>query len=194
MTAPSDAALDLLLVFADQTPDIVAYEALARAEGLRIATDEFAPEYRLLVADGFRLMLVDGRLARLHVASYDPDFEDDAESDAGADFGIQVVGSVKGLDAPFASLLERLTERVGAPSKTGSATCAVPFEPGGATTHTFRYAAWERAGAALVLLMNDEGDAHINEMGTVDLRIAPMSCLDDLPASVAEPFSWPFDY
>lgn len=57
----------------------------------------------------------------------------------------------------------------------------------------FRYAAWVFEESLLVLLLNDEGDAHVGEIATVDLRIAPAKTATDLARSVSEPFTWPIE-
>ena len=47
--------------------------------------------------------------------------------------------------------------------------------------------------SVLVLLLDNDGDAHIGEFGTVDLRIGSIDAQAGLPASVQETFGWPVE-
>ena len=141
-------------------------------------------------------MLVDGKLARLHAAAL---FESDDEEGDEEALGIEVVTSLQALDDIYRRLLARLTDALGVPSRAGSwsANVYLGFDDAGQNrreSHEFRYVAWELGRALLVLLMNDEGDAHIGEQATVDLRIAPREAGGDLPGSVQELFAWPVEY
>lgn len=66
---PVEYDIESLLAFARTPPSIAEYEAIARERGLRIVEERVAPEYRLFRGARLGLMLVDGKLARLHAAA-----------------------------------------------------------------------------------------------------------------------------
>lgn len=76
---PVEEHLDLLLAFASIAPSISAYEQQAQQLSMRICRIEYAPEARLISAFGFRVMLFDGHLARVHAVAYFPYLDDDDE-------------------------------------------------------------------------------------------------------------------
>ncbi len=192
---PAEDNIELLLSFADSPPGIDEYESIARKNRLRVVTDDIGPDYRLFKGDQFGLMLVDGQLARLHAAGLFGD-----EGDVGDEaLGVVVVTSVERLSEIYQRLLQQLSWILGPPAKTGvwAAEIFLGFdddERERMEQREFGYAAWDMGRSLLVLLMNDEGDAHIGEMATVDLRIAPRDALERLPDSVNELLGWPVEY
>jgi len=184
---PLEDNLDLLISFASMSPAIGRYEEHARSKGLRIVMDDIAPEYRLFKAHGFGLMLVDGHLARLHGVG----LFDEPEEDTDPSLGVAVASSMEQLRELYLRLRHQLAERLGAPNKDGSWRARSVLQEG--TEVECAYASWRFEESILVLLFNDEGDAHIGEFATVDIRIAPLSYETGLPERVAEPFGWPVE-
>jgi hypothetical protein len=178
--------LDLLLSFAQLSPSVPLYEAHARLKGLDVESIEVAPECRVLRAEGFGLMLVDGHLARLHgVGLFDePDLDG-----TGIPLGVAVATSLDELVAFYARLREQLCARLGAPALEGSWDGEIGFDP--IVTVELAYSAWRFESSILVLLFDDEGDGQIGEWATVDVRIAPRSYEEGLPATIREVFGLP---
>ena len=197
---PAEDNLDLFLSFCRTSPEIAAYEDLARENGLRVATDDVAPEYGLIKGERFGLMLVDQTLARLHVAGFfgEEDQIEDSEGEESEALGVIVVSSGAELTQLYERLLGQLEQRLGPPTSTESWSGELDLgcNDNGEERledHEFAFAAWSFEDSVLVLLMNDEGDGQIGEMATVDLRIAPRQCRETLPDSVKEPFAWPIE-
>ena len=135
------------------------------------------------------LMLVDGHLARLHVCGlFDPA---DRQPPPPPELGVAVVDSHLHLTIAFDLVLSRLSGRLGPPRLQASWQEPSILDGGNCE---LRYAAWENEQSVLVLLLDTDADAHIGELGAVDLRIAPRRYVDQLPASVREPFTWPVEY
>jgi hypothetical protein len=187
-----DQNIELLLEFACLSPAIAPYEELALQRGLRVVEDEIAPEYRLIKGEQFGLMLVDRSLARLHVAGLFIEEEDSSGADA---LGITVVSSGDQLAMVYEHVLELLSQRLGSPAVTKPWPGKLPLGSNDTLLdHEFSCCAWRFEEPLLILLMNDEGDTHIGEEATVDLRIAPRRCEDALPDSVKDLFGWPVEY
>ena len=182
MKLPVDAHLDRVLAFARVAPSLAAYTSLARAADMSV---QDAPGAVHLVGDGVAVTLVDGSLARVLCASLG---EDDSGADAAVKLGVLVTDDCEALAAAYAHLANELEARLGAPATAGQwrSTCLLHDEE-----HDYRYAAWRFAESILVLLLDEEGDAHIGELATLDLRIAPRAAEPGLPDSVRMPIAWP---
>lgn len=185
---PASEHLEWLLAFARQPPRTATYEVTATSLGLRIVRNDYDPEYRMFRARGFGLMLIDGFLARLHGAGL---FDPSEKSEQDSDLGVAVVTSHADLLAAFRELHTALCGHLGAPTKEGTWRQVSLLDE---AEHEFGYACWAFDESVLVLLLDNDGDAHIGEFGTVDLRIAPIDALAELPASVQETFGWPIEY
>lgn len=186
---PAEDHLDHLLAFARLPPEIAPYEAVARARGLRVVEGDVAPEYRLIGTHGFGLMLVDRHLARLHcVGLFDPE---DPSDEPDASLGVAVATTFDELAQVFMRLRSTLVAQLGPPSKEGTwrARCLADEED-----RDFRFASWRFDESILVLLLDNQGDAHIGEWAALDFRIAARSAEDGLPASVRDVFGWPIAY
>lgn len=177
--------LDLVLDFARVAPRLDACAAIARERGLRVS--EVEPGLGTIRGDRFVLMFDGDRLARVHVAGLFEDPEEDAATSAS--LGVAVTSDCDALEAAFERTKAAIGARLGAPSEEGQweATCLLHDEP-----HTYRFAAWVLDATVLVLLLDEEGDAHVGELAALDLRIAPRSVAGSLPDPVRRPFAGPF--
>ena len=169
-------ALDSVLLCARLPLTLQAYAAHATQHGHRVV-QQLTETFALMFCDGFAVM-VDGEapLARIPVVGLFEDDDDESEPYP----WVEATTDPARLVSVFGSLRAALILRLGAP------TCEVPGP--------VSCCAWTLPGTVLALLWNDEGDAHIGERSTVDLRIAPRASLVDLPASVATVFAWPIEY
>ena len=189
-TVPLESHLDLLLEFAPLNPAISTYEAKALELGLSVERDSFAPEYRLLKGDGFRLMLIDGHLARVHGAGL---FDEPESGSLASSLGVAVVSRFDELSALFGRLGDSLASRLGTPSQQSSWRGPSAEELEAEAEVDYGFASWSLSSSTLVLLLNDEGDAHIGEWATVDIRILPPTSERRLLEAAKEVLGWPID-
>jgi hypothetical protein len=196
---PAEDHLDLLLSFAHVSPAIAPYEEIARSKGLRIIKESHH-NGRLFKCKGFGLMLGDENddderysgLARLHCVSLFE--ENDIDNKVNEDLGISTVASIKDLRQAYHRLYQKLSDKLGTPTQEDSwiSECKMGLKE--CPKEEFAYAIWQLSNALLILLMNDEGDLHIGEFATVDIRIAPLDRREGLPNSVSDPWTWPIEY
>lgn len=173
-------ALDSVLGYARLPLSLEAYGAHASAHDHRVV-HEVQHRFALVFCDGFAVMLEEkAPLARIPVVGLFDDDDDDEGSESYP--WVEATTECGRLDDVFDALRGGLMSRVGKPA----------VETRGSGEGSF--CAWSLAASALVLLWNDEGDAHIGERSTVDLRIAPHERLAELPHSVATVFGWPVEY
>ena len=178
--------LDDVIAFARCPLTRDAYVAHAHAMKLRCVNEPLEPGYVLIRGRGYSVMMdANIPMARVHaVGLFD---ETDGLDSNGAD--VDVVTNVTALDAAFEALKMRLTERLGSPTDTGAWEQPMMHDR---RVHRFGYSVWPLDASLLVLLENDEGDAHIGEWATVELRIIPRDRAGELPESAKSPvFGWP---
>jgi hypothetical protein len=197
---PAEDHLDLLLSFARVSPAIAPYEEIAKSKGLRIIEESFAPEYRLFKCSGFGLMLIDevgkksaySGIARLHCIGL---FEEvNSEDEVNEELGVASVSSMEDLRQAYDRLYQKLRAKLGMPTQEDIWIAELMMGMQDETEEEFAYAAWQLSNSLLVLLLNDEGDMHIGEDATVDIRIAPLARQEGLPNSVSDPWGWPVEY
>lgn len=198
---PAEDNLDLLLSFAEVLPAIAPYEEIAKSKGLRIVEESHAPEYRLFKCKGFGLMLIDENddkkhcysgIARLHCVGLF--WEVNIEDEVNEDLGVASVSSMKDLRQAYDRLYQQLAKRLGMPTQEETWISELMMGLEDETEEEFAYAAWQLSNSLLVLLLNDEGDMHIGEDATVDIRIAPLDRQEGLPNSISDPWGWPVEY
>ncbi len=158
---------------ADEGAEMLGLERFASDEGV------------LFVGDAFHLqMLGDGR-ARTLCASL---AEDDDGVAVAERLGITLTDDCVLLSDTFDALHDSLSARLGVPVREDSwrSTCLLHDEE-----HTYRAAAWRSGERALVLLLDEEGDAHVGELAALDLRLVSGALLGGFPESVRGPIAWP---
>lgn len=174
----AETNLDLLLAFACVVPDQAAYEDVADVHDVDVSEGLFSRR-------GFGLMLR-GSLARLHCMAL---IEGEPESDeAAAALGVAQTDNCDELRVVHARLRAELERRLGPPLREDSWRSECLLHE---SEHAYALTAWSLGETLLALLLDEEGDAHIGELGALDLRIAPIDHARTLPDSVRGPFGWP---
>ena len=186
--------IDTLLKYVRTPPNLGEYERIAREDGAAVICSDVTSPCRLILKDEFRLIVVHDQIARLHCAAlFEP-----TNDESGTSLGVSIVDSLVDLDQAYDSLVSMLVGRLGDPKGTGEWTTSVYLGCDDdyndvRQSHPFRFAFWRFPNSILLLLMNDDGDGHIGEIATVDLRILPSHASKDLPAAGKELLGWPVE-
>lgn len=178
---PIESSLDELASLVSGAAAEPEYLKRARLRGLAILSGGVlaGAVVRYLVAT-----FSEGTMLRVHVASlWDPPLDD-------FPFGILVTERRSELVETYDRLRDVLARRWGEPELTSEwESTSIADECG----YTYRLARWDLGDTSLVLLHNDEGDAHIGEWETVDVRVVPKQSDGSLWPRTREPLGWPVE-
>ena len=166
-----------------------SYQAHARSLGLDVQAQAEGRLLRMATRGLVLTMLTSELLVRIHSAGL---FSSSTKGQ-GVDetLGVATLNTMGEMQAHYCQVRRALSGNLGEADGEGSETgeCLLDAED-----HEFPFCYWEFPHCLLVLLLNDEGDAHVGELATLDLRICDPRAKDELPASVAELFAWPLSH
>lgn len=155
-----------------------------------VSEQEFLP-FWLMKKTGFAMMWVTPvSTVRVHSVSL---LDHKADPKSANKLGIALVQTVDALQAGYEHLFEQLESRLGRPD-CERAWWRTDLMDAERYEYEYACADWRLDNCMLTLLLNHEGDGHIGEMGTVDVRIRPRGTRPGRQRKGHDVLSWPVEY